>query len=184
MTVSLVAVFIPVLFLGGILGRLFREFAVTISVAILISGFVSLSLTPMLCSRLLKTIRHSNSPEQDDAGQAFPADAEEKRARPDAGTPALSRKAKWWSITERAYDSLAGGYRRTLEIVLEHRALTVLISLVLFGVTIVLFYVIPKGFIPTDDTSQIVGYTEAVEGISFPEMSRHQEQLVRLSIQS
>ncbi|HJP95508.1 MAG TPA: efflux RND transporter permease subunit [Pyrinomonadaceae bacterium] len=151
MTISLVAVFIPVLFLGGILGRLFREFAITISVAILVSGFVSLSLTPMLCSRLLKAVKTTTEPH---AGSRF------------------------WGWTETAYDRLVGGYRWTLEIVLRHRALTVLISVILFVVTIALFYVIPKGFIPNDDTSQIIGYTEAAEGISFSQMLRHQEQLV------
>ena len=168
MTVSLVAVFIPVLFLGGILGRLFREFAITISVAILISGFVSLSLTPMLCSRLLKAVgRHKGS---------------RPTAGVDAETDAVQepRRSRWWSVTERGYERLVGGYRWTLERVLEHRALTVLISTGLFIVTIFLFYLIPKGFIPNDDTSQIVGYTEAAEGISFEEMSRHQEQLVAI----
>jgi len=151
MTISLVAVFIPVLFLGGILGRLFREFAITISVAILVSGFVSLSLTPMLCSRLLKAVK--------------------KEAEPHAGS-------RFWGWTETAYDRLVGGYRWTLEIVLRHRALTVLISVILFVITIGLFYLIPKGFIPNDDTSQIIGYTEAAEGISFTQMQRHQEQIV------
>jgi HAE1 family hydrophobic/amphiphilic exporter-1 len=170
MTVSLVAVFIPVLFLSGILGRLFREFAITISVAILVSGFVSLSLTPMLCSRLLKAIGHGRDDEQEkntgrDAGE------------PQAGMPAL-RHGKFWLKTERAYEWLVGGYRWTLQLALEHRALTMLICGVLFLITIGLFYVIPKGFIPTDDTSRIVGYTEAAEGISFTEMSRHQEQMV------
>jgi len=165
MTVSLVAVFIPVLFLSGILGRLFREFAITISVAILISGFVSLSLTPMLCSRLLKTIGHrrEGSPGDQDA---------------DATSALPAERGKWWQKTERAYDWLVGGYRWTLQIVLEHRALTMLICGVLFLITIGLFYVIPKGFIPNDDTSRIVGYTEAAEGISFEEMSRHQQQMV------
>ena len=151
MTISLVAVFIPVLFLSGILGRLFREFAITISVAILVSGFVSLSLTPMLCSRLLKAVKREA---ETHAGKGF------------------------WSWTETAYERLVGGYRWTLEVVLGHRALTVLVSVALFVVTIALFYVIPKGFIPNDDTSQIIGYTEAAEGISFTEMSRHQEQIV------
>ena len=151
MTISLVAVFIPVLFLSGILGRLFREFAITISVAILVSGFVSLSLTPMLCSRLLKAVKRE-------------PEAQENRG--------------FWSWTETAYERLVGGYRWTLEVVLRHRALTVAISVVLFVVTVALFYVIPKGFIPNDDTSQIIGYTEAAEGISFTEMSRHQEQIV------
>ena len=162
MTVSLVAVFIPVLFLGGILGRLFREFAITISVAILVSGFVSLSLTPMLCSRLLKAIGgHRREDQAADETSALPAD-----------------RGKWWQKTERAYEWLVGGYRWTLQIALEHRALTILICGVLFGITIVFFYVVPKGFIPNDDISQIVGYTEAAEGISFEEMSRHQQQIV------
>ncbi len=166
MTVSLVAVFIPVLFLSGILGRLFREFAITISVAILVSGFVSLSLTPMLCSRLLKAIGHKRG---SDSG----TDAGELQSEMPASQP-----GRFWAKTERAYDWLVGGYRWTLQLALENRALTILISVILFGITIALFYIIPKGFIPNDDISQIIGYTEAAEGISFNEMSRHQEQIV------
>src|SRR5580765_2637115 len=169
MTVSLVAVFIPELFLSGILGRLFREFAITISVAILVSGFVSLSLTPMLCSRILKSFGHKrkdDAPGHEDAGE-------------DVGAP-VAQHGKFWRATERGYEWLVGGYRWTLQVALEHRALTLMICGVLFLITIALFYVIPKGFIPNDDTAQIVGYTEAAEGISFPEMSRHQEQIVDL----
>jgi HAE1 family hydrophobic/amphiphilic exporter-1 len=162
MTISLVAVFIPVLFLGGILGRLFREFAVTISVAILVSGFVSLSLTPMLCSRLLKAVGIDKAESETDRSV----------------TNSKEQPRGFWGWTETAYDRLAGGYRWTLELALKHRPLTVMISAILFVVTIFLFYLIPKGFIPNDDTSQIVGYTEAAEGISFTEMSRHQEQMV------
>jgi HAE1 family hydrophobic/amphiphilic exporter-1 len=173
MTVSLVAVFIPVLFLSGILGRLFREFAITISVAILVSGFVSLSLTPMLCSRLLKAIaghRHPiNEVDSEDHDKDRIGHATDRIPAP---------RGKWWQASERGYEWLLGGYRWTLQIVLEHRALTILICGVLFLITIGLFYVIPKGFIPNDDISQIVGYTEAAEGISFEEMSRHQEQMV------
>src|SRR5499433_3447630 len=170
MTVSLVAVFIPVLFLGGILGRLFREFAITISVAILVSGFVSLSLTPMLCSRLLKVIRgHRHD------GGVSPIVRE---VDPKDESRISAPKAAWWQHTERAYELLIGGYRWTLQRVLERRALTILTCGVLFVFTIFLFYVIPKGFIPNDDTSRIVGYTEAAEGISFTEMTRHQEQIV------
>src|SRR6185369_6637259 len=84
----------------------------------------------------------------------------------------------FWGWTESAYERLVGGYRWTLEIVLEHKVLTVMISAILFVVTIALFYMIPKGFIPNDDTSQIIGYTEAAEGISFAEMSRHQGEIV------
>src|SRR3989440_2749479 len=184
MTVSLVAVFIPVLFLGGILGRLFREFAVTISVAILVSGFVSLSLTPMLCSRILKTFsghRHDHGREPlstMDAPGGNPTvrkGAEESDAHADRIEPP---KGAWWQKTEHAYEWLVGGYRWTLQLALEHRALTILICGVLFVITVFFFYVIPKGFIPNDDTSRIIGYTEAAEGISFDEMSRHQQQIV------
>jgi HAE1 family hydrophobic/amphiphilic exporter-1 len=169
MTISLVAVFIPVLFLGGILGRLFREFAITISVAILVSGFVSLSLTPMLCSRLLKAVK--KKPEEQIGNEAG-GDARGPRT---AGHVPVTG---FWGWTESAYERLVGGYRWTLEIVLEHKVLTVMISGILFVVTIALFYMIPKGFIPNDDTSQIIGYTEAAEGISFAEMSRHQGEIV------
>ncbi|HLR05737.1 MAG TPA: efflux RND transporter permease subunit [Pyrinomonadaceae bacterium] len=184
MTVSLVAVFIPVLFLSGILGRLFREFAITISVAILVSGFVSLSLTPMLCSRLLKAIGHRGSSPTPGSPAGQPgwggAVREGSESNEDAGRmPAPpAERGKWWQASERVYDWLVGGYRWTLQLVLEHRALTMLICGVLFLATIALFYVIPKGFIPNDDTSRIVGYTEAAEGISFEEMSRHQQQIV------
>jgi len=169
MTISLVAVFIPVLFLGGILGRLFREFAITISVAILVSGFVSLSLTPMLCSRLLKAAKRKP---EDQVGNEAGGDA---RGPSTGGHVPVSG---FWGWTESAYERLVGGYRWTLEIVLEHKLLTVMISAILFVVTIALFYVIPKGFIPNDDTSQIIGYTEAAEGISFTEMTSHQGEIV------
>jgi HAE1 family hydrophobic/amphiphilic exporter-1 len=188
MTVSLVAVFIPVLFLSGILGRLFREFAITISVAILISGFVSLSLTPMLCSRLLKAIGHRRDEDQgtsptvrEGASVRSPTVREGPLDKDADGPSALpAARGTWWQKTERAYEWLVGSYRWTLQLVLEHRGLTILICGILFLITIGLFYVIPKGFIPNDDTSRIVGYTEAAEGISFAEMSRHQEQLVDL----
>ncbi len=177
MTVSLVAVFIPVLFLGGILGRLFREFAITISVAILVSGFVSLSLTPMLCSRLLKVVRghrHDHGREPLAAAEAGQNNSVESQTDDRIEPP----REAWWQKTERAYEWLVGGYRSTLQVVLEHRALTIVVCGILFAITIGFFYLIPKGFIPNDDTSQIIGYTEAEEGISFPEMSRHQEQMV------
>src|SRR6266496_1869842 len=182
MTVSLVAVFIPVLFLSGILGRLFLEFAITISVAILISGFVSLSLTPMLCSRLLKATGFHHADDSDIAPTEKEAGEVKQAAPPPAlktsrGKPAEKPKG-WWSWTESAYERMTAGYKWTLELALKHRPLVVLISVALFIVTIILFYVIPKGFIPSDDTSQIIGYTEAAEGTSFEEMSRHQDETV------
>src|SRR5712664_109984 len=113
MTVSLVAVFIPVLFLSGILGRLFREFAITISVAILISGFVSLSLTPMLCSRLLKAVgRRKDGGEAADGSANVGEGLESTEGnKADHSVP----KLRWWSVTERAYEWLVGGYRWSLE---------------------------------------------------------------------
>jgi len=180
MTVSLVAVFIPVLFLSGILGRLFREFAITISVAILVSCFVSLSLTPMLCSRLLKAFKHRSHLSEPPAVVGGSVGTGRNAGESQAEMPALPPHGKFYEVTERAYDWLLGGYRKTLQMALENRALTLAICGVLFLVTIALFYIIPKGFIPNDDIGQIVGYTEAAEGISFAEMSRHQEQIVDL----
>src|SRR5256884_162840 len=119
MTVSLVAVFIPVLFLSGILGRLFREFAITISVAILVSGFVSLSLTPMLCSRILKGFGHRgrNPTPGSPAGQPGWGGAVREGSLEDqdaARMPALQLdRGKWYQKTERAYDWLLSGYRWT-----------------------------------------------------------------------
>jgi len=137
----------------------------------------------MLCSRLLKAIghRHDDGQGPDEASVGSPTVREgplDKNADETSALPAA--RGKWWQKTERAYEWLVGGYRWTLEVVLEHRGLTILICGILFLITIGLFYVIPKGFIPNDDTSRIVGYTEAAEGISFAEMSRHQEQLVDL----
>ncbi|HEX7528975.1 MAG TPA: efflux RND transporter permease subunit, partial [Thermoanaerobaculia bacterium] len=142
MTISLVAVFIPVLFMGGLLGRLFKEFAVTISVAILVSGFVSLTLTPMLCSRFLKASNVSN-------------------------------EGRFFRVTERIFKAWLALYERTLGWVLARQKETLIVSGVLFLVTAVLFAVIPKGFLTSDDTGQFIGYTEGLPGVSFAEMARH-----------
>jgi HAE1 family hydrophobic/amphiphilic exporter-1 len=143
MTLSLVAVFIPVLFMGGIIGRLLHEFAVTISIAILVSGVVSLTLTPMLCSRFLR-----------------PAHAE--------------RHTRLYDVSERFFQRMLGGYERSLTIVLEHRFATLVVSGLIFALTIYLFVVIPKGFLPSEDMGQIFGFTEANQGISFDAMKEHQ----------
>lgn len=153
MTVSLVAVFIPILFMGGVVGRLFNEFAMTISVAILISGFVSLSLTPMLCSRFLKI-----GPER----------------KPNA----------LFDISERAFASLNHFYGMTLQAVLRHQKLTLLSFLVVAGLTGYLFIKVPKGFIPTEDTDQILGMTEAAQGTSYTDMVRHQKQLIEIVLKN
>ncbi len=152
MTFSLVAVFIPVLFMGGILGRLLHEFAVVISVAILVSGIVSLTLTPMLCSRFLRP-------------------------------PGKERHGRFYMVLERFFDRLRDGYERSLTWVLKHRFVTLMISILLIPVTFALFIIIPKGFLPTEDTGQIFAITEAQQGISFDDMKKHQQEIADIIAQ-
>jgi HAE1 family hydrophobic/amphiphilic exporter-1 len=144
MTLSLAAVFIPVLFMSGIMGRLFHEFAVTIMSAILISGVVSLSLTPMLCSRFLK--------------------------QPGERRNAFQRSS------ERTFDRLRDVYAWTLRGVLRHRFLTAMAAACTLAATIYLYGLVPKGFIPSQDTGQIGGTTEASQDISFDAMVRLQKE--------
>ena len=136
MTLSLCAVFIPLLFMGGILGRLFREFAVTIGVAILVSGFVSLSLSPMLCSVLLK---HTDKEEH----------------------------GRFYSAFERFFTAWLSLYARSLAWVMKRRTATLVFSLLLLVLTIYLFRVVPKDFIPSGDSGQMFATTEAAQGTSF-----------------
>jgi HAE1 family hydrophobic/amphiphilic exporter-1 len=137
-------VFIPVLLMGGLLGRLFHEFAVVISAAILVSGFVSLTLTPMLCSRFLK-------PEHAKRGHG-----------------------RAYTAIEDGYLAMLRFYERTLDWVMRHRGLTMAASLVLLAGTVLLFHVSPKGFIPSEDTGLLNCTTEAAEGTSFEAMVRYQ----------
>ena len=148
MTLSLVAVFIPVLFMGGIVGRLLHEFAVTIAASILVSGLVSLTLTPMLCSRFLK-----------------PHDAGHAAARPGRVAAAL----------ERGFDAMLGLYSRTLALAMRGRRITVAVALLMVVLTWVAGRALPAGFIPTDDTGSIFAPTEGAQDVSFAEMARHQE---------
>ena len=143
-TLSLVAVFIPVLFMGGILGRLLREFAVTIAVAILISGAVSLTLTPMLASRFLK------------------AGAE--------------RRGQIFQASERAFEAMLGAYRRTLDWSLRRRGLVLIVFALSLAATAGLLVLIPKGFIPSEDTGRIVAFTEGPQDTSFEAMVERQQQ--------
>jgi hydrophobic/amphiphilic exporter-1 (mainly G- bacteria), HAE1 family len=146
MTFSLAAVFIPVLFMGGILGRLLHEFAVTIGAAILVSGFVSLTLTPMLCSRFLRP-------------------------------PSSDRHGRFYNVTERWFDDLLSGYGRSLRWVMAHRRTTMLVLLALIAGTAWGFQVVPKGFLPSEDTGQVLMFTQAAQGISFDDMMAHQKVL-------
>src|SRR5450759_4310215 len=151
MTMSLTAVFIPLLFMGGILGRLFHEFAVTIGTAILVSGFVSLTLTPMLASRFLKPPSHQHG--------------------------------KLFNASERVYGRILGRYESSLNWVMDHRFAALMFSLVILVGTVVLYKAVPTGFIPTQDTGQIVATTEAAQGTSFPDMVKHQQQVAAIVAQ-
>ncbi len=155
MTLSLAAVFIPVLFMGGVLGRLFREFSVTICVAILISGIVSVTLTPMLCSRFLKH-------------------------KPAGGHGAAEKMSKFGEVTEKAFASLLHGYDRTLKVVLQHRATTMAAFLVVLLMTAALFILVPKGFIPEQDTDQIAVTTEAAQGTAYDKLVEYQGKVAEV----
>ncbi len=149
MTLSLATVFVPVLFMGGILGRLLHEFAVVIGVAILVSGFVSLSLTPMLCSRFL------NPPNPERQRRMFPG-------------------------SEQFFNGMLKAYDWSLKKVLNHPRITMGITLLTLLATLLLFQAIPKGFIPSEDTGQILASSEADQGISFEDMVRHQQALAKI----
>jgi HAE1 family hydrophobic/amphiphilic exporter-1 len=149
-TLSLVAVFIPVLFMGGVVGRVFREFAVTISMTILISGFVSLTLTPMLCSRLLKPVRH------DQHHNVF------------------------YRVAEGGFNGIFRGYRAGLTFVMRWRRATLFVTILSIVVSGYLFAVVPKGFFPSEDTGQISGATEAAQDVSMRSMTEHQAEVARL----
>jgi hydrophobe/amphiphile efflux-1 (HAE1) family protein len=150
MTLSLVAVFIPLLFMGGLIGRLFHEFAVTLSAAILVSGVVSLTLTPMLCSRFLK--------------------AEVPNAK----------HGLFYRLSEGGFDAIHGFYARTLKWVLDHEYTMLIVTAAVIVATIWLYIVVPKGFFPQQDTGQMMGTTEAAQDISFEAMKSKQEEVVKI----
>jgi HAE1 family hydrophobic/amphiphilic exporter-1 len=161
MTLSLAAVFLPVLFMGGVLGRLLHEFSIVIGVAILVSGFVSLTLTPMLCSRFLRAHKHGELPS----------------ARTGA-------RARLYAATERAFDAMRDAYRWSLDIALRRRRTVLVIGLALVAGTAWLFRVLPTGFIPDEDTGTIFAFTEAAQGISFEEMARHQQAVAAVVLRN
>ncbi|NCO69003.1 MAG: efflux RND transporter permease subunit, partial [Acidobacteria bacterium] len=149
MTISLAAVFIPVLFMGGIVGRLFREFAVVIGLSVLISGFVSLSLTPMLASRFL-------------------------------AAPREVRHHALYNFFERFFNGMLALYERGLRWSLDHRRTTMLYATAMTLALVFLFRAVPKGFVPNEDIGQLFGQTEAIEGISFDAMVRHQQAVAAI----
>ena len=146
-SISLVAVFIPILMMGGIVGRLFREFAVVLSVAILVSLGVSLTTTPMMCSRLLKDLREE-------------------------------RHGKVFRASERAFNSVLGLYERSLSWVLEHSTLTLIVLLITIAFNFYLFWNVPKGYFPQQDTGVVFGGIQGSQDISFQAMRRSTERIV------
>ncbi|GHC31803.1 resistance-nodulation-cell division (RND) efflux transporter [Kushneria pakistanensis] len=155
LTVSLVAVLIPLLFMQDVVGRLFREFAITLAVAIVISAFISLTLTPMLCAKMLK----ARAPEKG-------ADSDDTQAHAESYAGLFGRLL-------RLYD-------RGLQWVLAHQGLTLGVAVITFGVTALLYLAIPKGLFPQQDTGAIRGISEADQSISFEAMARHQQALAEI----
>ncbi len=145
-SISLIAVFIPILFMGGLIGRLFHEFAVTLSLAILVSAVVSLTLTPMLCGRFLR-------PEHPDRSGGW-----------------------FYETMERFFQWMLGGYDRALKWVLRHQALVLCVALVNVGVTYWLFREAPRGFFPQQDTGLLMGFSEGAQDISFEAMAKKHQR--------
>jgi hydrophobic/amphiphilic exporter-1 (mainly G- bacteria), HAE1 family len=150
-TFSLIAVFIPVLLMGGIVGRVFREFAVTISVAIVLSGFVSLTLTPMLCARVLRGHHEGDK------------------------KPIFILR-----VFERVFQAWLKGYEWALDKVLAHRAIMLAVTFATIIATVWLYLAIPKGFFPTEDTGYMLAITEAQSDISFSAMVERQRKMAEI----
>ena len=149
-SLSLIAVFIPLLFMGGLIGRLFHEFAVTLSVAIFVSMVVSLTLTPMLCGQFLKAEDHSR------------------------------RRGLVDRLSERGFNAMHKFYERTLKWVLQHEYTMLIVTAAVIVATVYLYFVVPKGFFPQQDTGQMTGTTEAAQDISFEAMREKQEEVVKI----
>jgi hydrophobe/amphiphile efflux-1 (HAE1) family protein len=146
-SISLVAVLIPLLLMGGIIGRLFREFAVTLAMTIFVSMVVSLTLTPMMCARFLRS--HSEAP----------------------------RHGRLYQLSERGFDAMLHAYERGLDLALRWKLTTLIIFFATLGLSVYLFTIIPKGFFPQQDIGLITATSEAAQDISFAEMKRRQEAL-------
>jgi multidrug efflux pump len=150
MSISLIAVFIPILLMGGIVGRLFREFAMTISISIMISLAVSLATTPMMCAVLLR------------------------------GNQAHERHGRLYNASERFFDAMLGFYRRTLTAALRHPLAVMAVLAVVLGLNFYLYDMIPKGFFPQQDTGRIIGSIQADQSISFQLMQQKLTQFVTI----
>ena len=144
LTLSLIAVFIPLLFMTGLVGRMFSEFALTLTIAVVVSAIVSLTLTPMMCARLLKKEEHE-------------------------GKKSFVARAFNWGM-----DSVVEGYRRSLELILRHQPATLFVTAMTLVLTIWLYIAAPKGFLPVQDTGLITATLQAEPQVSFPELTRVQ----------
>src|SRR6185295_8410274 len=144
LTFSLIAVFIPLLFMSGLVGRMFREFALTLTIAVVVSAVVSLTLTPMMCAKLL---RHE-------------------------GESGGNRITRWFN---GLVEGSVAFYGRSLEWVLGHQKFTLLVTVITLIATVGLYVVVPKGFLPLQDTGLITAVTEAGTEVSFAEMQRLQQ---------
>lgn len=153
LTFSLIAVLIPLLFMADVVGRLFREFAITLAVAILISLVVSLTLTPMMCARLLKR------------------------------EPTEEEQSRFYRASGAWIDWLIAHYGRGLQWVLKHQPLTLLVAVASLALTVVLYMAVPKGFFPVQDTGVIQGISEAPQSTSFAAMSERQQSLSKVILQ-
>ncbi|MNJ12420.1 Multidrug resistance protein MdtB [compost metagenome] len=153
LTFSLIAVLIPLLFMADVVGRLFREFAITLAVAILISLVVSLTLTPMMCARLLKR------------------------------EPKPEEQSRFYRASGAWIDWMIHHYGRGLQWVLKHQPLTLLVAVATLGLTVLLYLVVPKGFFPVQDTGVIQGISEAPQSVSFAAMSQRQQALSAIILQ-
>jgi len=157
LTVSLIAVLIPLLFMSDVVGRLFHEFALTLSLTIILSAVVSLTLVPMMCARLLSERPHD--------------------------THATGLFARWSARTEAATEAVIAAYGRGLDRVLRHQGLTLIVALGTLVLTGVLAVVIPKGFFPPQDTGVIQGISQMSQNISFAAMAERQQALARVILQ-
>jgi len=165
LTISLVAVLIPLLFMGDVIGLLFREFAITLAVAILISGVVSLTFTPMLCARLLRE-KKPPSPQP--------------LSRGERGFNSPLPPGEGLGVRESGFHQF---YSTTLKWVLNHRGLTLFLAAITLLLTAALLYFIPKGFFPVQDTGVIQGISEAPQTISFTAMLERQQALAQVVLQ-
>ncbi|MCX7353698.1 MAG: efflux RND transporter permease subunit [Alphaproteobacteria bacterium] len=154
MTVSLGVVFIPVLFMGGMVGRLLHDFAVTICAAIVVSGIVSLTLTPMLCSRFVRPHGHHTQHNM------------------------VYRWSEW------VLEGLKRSYDRSLQWCLRHHRITFCVFLATLASTVVLFQAVPKDFLPSEDNNQIIAFTEAAQDTSFEAMIRNQQKVAEVVLKN